>query len=95
MEVQTSINDRAKKNEDKVKSNQGERSTGDVKNSETKRKFKGKCYNNGKKGHMEKDYWLKKGHIKNNVATFKHEDKWDAHTFFTTIEESTFTITTP
>ncbi|GMQ06891.1 hypothetical protein CsSME_00051311 [Camellia sinensis var. sinensis] len=55
---------KTKKNEDKEKSNQGERSTrveGDSKNPGTKKKFEGKCYNCGKKGHKAKDCWSKKG----------------------------------
>ena len=88
---------RTKKNEDKAKSNQGERSTcveGDSKNRGTRKKFEGKFYNCGKKGHMAKDCWSKKGLVESNVATSKTEDEWDARASFAAIEESTFTATT-
>lgn len=88
------INDRTKRNEDKAKNNQGEKSTSEARNYGVKRKFEGKCYNYGKKGHMAKDYWLKKEPVEGNVATFKHTDEWDPHAFFTIIEETTFTKTT-
>ena len=54
---------RTKKNEDKAKSSQGERSArveGDSKNPGTRKKFKGKCYNCRKKGHMQKIVGRKK-----------------------------------
>ncbi|CAL5324316.1 unnamed protein product [Camellia sinensis] len=88
---------KTKKNEDKAKSNQGERSTrveGDSKNPDTKKKFEGKCYNCGKKGHMAKDCWSKKGLVESNAATSKSEDEWDAQASFAAIEESAFTATT-
>ncbi|KAL6311801.1 hypothetical protein AAG906_020910 [Vitis piasezkii] len=59
---------RIEKNEDKAKSSQGERSA--------------RCYNCGKKGHMAKDCWSKKGLW-----------KWDASTF-AAIGESAFIATT-
>lgn len=88
---------RTKKNEDKAKHNQGERSTrikGDLKNLGSKKRFEGKCYNCGKKGHMAKDYWSKKGFVESNVATSKSKDEWDTKTSFTTKEESTLIVTT-
>ncbi|KAA8549679.1 hypothetical protein F0562_001303 [Nyssa sinensis] len=90
--------DRTKKNKDKEKSNQGERSVRaeeDSKNPGTrKKKFEGKCYNCEKKGHMAKDYWSKKGLVESNAATSKSKDEWDAQASFATIEESAFTVTT-
>ena len=59
------------------KSDQGERRTcveGDSKNPRTKKKFEGKCYNCGKKGHMAKDCWSKKGLVESNAATSKSEE---------------------
>ncbi|RVW16686.1 Retrovirus-related Pol polyprotein from transposon TNT 1-94 [Vitis vinifera] len=88
---------RTKKNEDKVKSSQGERSAcveGDSKNPGTRKKFQGKCYNCGKKGHMAKDCWSKKGLVESNAATSKSEDEWDAQAFFAVTGESTFIATT-
>ncbi|KAL6327017.1 hypothetical protein AAG906_013184 [Vitis piasezkii] len=55
---------------------------------------KGKCYNCGKKGHMAKDCWSKKGLVESNAATSKSEDEWDAQTFFVATGESTFIATT-
>ena len=58
------------------------------------KKFEGKCYNCGKKGHMAKDYWSKKGLVESNAATSKSEDEWDAQAFFAAIGESAFIATT-
>ncbi|KAF9672671.1 hypothetical protein SADUNF_Sadunf11G0067500 [Salix dunnii] len=77
--------DRTKRNEDKAKNNQGEKSTIDARNYGIKRKFEGKCYNYVKKGHMAKDCLLNKESIESNVVTFKPEDEWDTYAFFTTI----------
>ena len=87
---------RAKKNEDKAKNNQGERSAreGDSKNLGTRKKFEGKCYNCGKKGHMAKDCWSKKGLVESHAATCNSEDEWDAQASFAAIEELAFTATT-
>ena len=82
------VNDRSKRNEDKAKINQGERSSSEARGYGIKRKFEGKCYNCGKKGHMAKDYWQKKEHVEGNAATFKLEDESDAHAFFTAVEEA-------
>ena len=43
---------------------------------------------------MARDCWLKNEVTKSNVATFKQGDEWDAHAFFTTIEEAAFIATT-
>ncbi|RVW91817.1 Retrovirus-related Pol polyprotein from transposon TNT 1-94 [Vitis vinifera] len=55
---------------------------------------KGKCYNCGKKGHMAKDCWSKKGLVESNAATSESEDEWDAQAFFVATGESTFIATT-
>ncbi|KAG6781857.1 hypothetical protein POTOM_011240 [Populus tomentosa] len=80
-------NDRSKRNEDKTKFNREERNSSEARGYGIKRKFEGKCYNCGKKGHMAKDCWQKKEHVEGNTATFKIEDEWDAHAFFTAVEE--------
>jgi len=80
-------NDRSKRNEDKIKFNRVERNSSEARGYGIKRKFEGKCYNCGKKGHMAKDCWQKKEHVEGNAATFKIEDEWDAHAFFTAVEE--------
>ncbi|KAG6752467.1 hypothetical protein POTOM_044702 [Populus tomentosa] len=80
-------NDRSKRNVDKTKFNREERNSSEARGYGIKRKFEGKCYNCGKKGHMAKDCWKKKEHVEGNTATFKIEDEWDAHAFFTVVEE--------
>ncbi|KAF9679044.1 hypothetical protein SADUNF_Sadunf07G0099100 [Salix dunnii] len=73
---------------DKAKINRGGRNSSEARGYRIKRKFEGKCYNYGKKGHMAKDCWQKKEHVEGNAATFKLEDEWDAHAFFTAVEEA-------
>ena len=88
---------KTKKNEDKAKSSQDERSARveeDSKNPGTRKKFEGKCYNCGKKGHMAKDCWSKKGLVESKAATSKSEHEWDAQAFFATTGESAFIATT-
>jgi len=55
------------------------------------KRFEGKCYNCGKKGHMEKDCWFKKQFVESNTTTSnsneKSEDVWDAEACFATEEE--------
>ncbi|KAM1283659.1 hypothetical protein FF1_026659 [Malus domestica] len=52
--------------------------------SQNNKRFEGKYYNCGKKGHMVKDCWFKR-HAESNVATSslekKSEDDWDAVTY--------------
>ncbi|WKA06756.1 hypothetical protein VitviT2T_024641 [Vitis vinifera] len=88
---------RTKKNEDKAKSSQGERSArvkGDSKNLGTRKKFQGRCYNCRKKGYMAKDCWSKKGLVENNATTSKSKDEWDTQAFFAATGESAFIATT-
>ncbi|KAJ7971762.1 Retrovirus-related Pol polyprotein from transposon TNT 1-94 [Quillaja saponaria] len=77
--------DRYNKNNDEVKSYQGEGSSytgGASKNYGNSRRFEGKCYNCGKKGHMAKDCWSKKRSMESNAVTSdtkeENEDDWDA-----------------
>lgn len=51
-------------------------------------------------GHMAKDCWTKKKHVKSNTATSSSkensEDGWDAEALFAIEEEElAFTVTTP
>lgn len=52
------------------------------KNSGNDKKFEGKCYNCGKKGHMAKTYWLKKKLVESNATASKREEEWDAKALF-------------
>ncbi|XP_068661743.1 uncharacterized protein [Aristolochia californica] len=66
-----------KKDGDKVKSHQEERSSrpgGASKNRENSRKFDGKCYNCGKMGHMVKDCWSRKKFVEGNTATHSSQE---------------------
>ncbi|KAL4312064.1 hypothetical protein GQ457_01G006130 [Hibiscus cannabinus] len=70
--------------------NQGEESSregGGYKNHDNNKRFEGKCYNCGKKGHMVKVCWSKKKYVESNVVTSKSEEKWDAEAFFAVEEE--------
>ena len=81
---------RSKKNNDKARSHQDERSIGAggaSKNQDNGRKFEGNCYKCGKKGHMAKDCWSKKKIIESNAATSKSEDEWDVEALFAMEEE--------
>ncbi|XP_021287174.1 uncharacterized protein LOC110418698 [Herrania umbratica] len=91
----------SKKNDDKVKSHQGKRSFrsgGASKNGSNNRRFEGKCYNCGKRGHMAKVCWSSKKSLENNAAISntkeKSEDDWDAEALFTIEEELAVTVTT-
>ncbi|KAK2988903.1 hypothetical protein RJ640_002047 [Escallonia rubra] len=68
------------------------------KNHGNSKRFEGKCYNCGKKGHMAKVYWLKKRPVESNAATSntkeKSEDDWDAEALFAAEEELALTVTT-
>ena len=80
----------SKKNDDKARSHQGERSVRagrSSKNHGNSQKFEGKCYNCKKKGHMAKDCWAKKKVVESNAATSKIEEEWDAEALFATVEE--------
>ncbi|KAF2296638.1 hypothetical protein GH714_000798 [Hevea brasiliensis] len=91
----------SKRNDEKVKNHQGEGSShpgGASKNHGNSKRFEGKCYNCGKKGHMEKACWSKKRSVESNTATSntkeKSEDDWDAEAFFAAEEELALTVTT-
>jgi len=60
---------------------------GGWKNQSNNKKFKGKCYNCGKKGHMEKFYTLQEKFMESNAVTSKIEDEWDAEALFVIEEE--------
>ncbi|CAB4296246.1 unnamed protein product [Prunus armeniaca] len=94
-----------KRDGDKAKGHQGEGSSrpggaskfhGNRGHSKNNKKFEGKCYNCGKKGHMAKDYWSNKRPIESNTATSnskeKSEDDWDAEASFA-IEEEEIALT--
>ncbi|KAM0979829.1 hypothetical protein ACFX2C_015623 [Malus domestica] len=77
----------SKRNGEKEKGHQGGGSSrpggaskfhGNYGQSQNNKRFKGKCYNCGKKGHMAKDYWFKRP-TESNVAYSekKSEDDWD------------------
>ncbi|KAH0732943.1 hypothetical protein KY289_004131 [Solanum tuberosum] len=72
-------------------------SKGVPKNQKNEKRFEGKCYNCGKKSHMEKDCWFKKQPVESNAATSNpkenSEDVWDAEAFFA-IEEEDLAFTT-
>ncbi|XAR64037.1 hypothetical protein NMG60_11024235 [Bertholletia excelsa] len=80
----------SKKNNDKVRSHQGEGSIRvgrGFKSHDNGQKIEGKCYNCKKKGHMAKDCWSKKKVVESNTATSKSEDEWDAEAFFAADEK--------
>ncbi|KAL0352257.1 UNVERIFIED_CONTAM: hypothetical protein Scaly_1614400 [Sesamum calycinum] len=78
------------KTEDKAKDHQSERSTRIAEGSKNKgnvKKFVGKCYNYGKKGHMARDCWSKKNVAESNVVTSKTKDEWDFEASFAVDED--------
>ncbi|KAF2324390.1 hypothetical protein GH714_013463 [Hevea brasiliensis] len=92
----------SKRNDGKGKNLQGEGSSrpgGASKNHGNGKRFEGKCYNCGKKGHMAKACWSKKRSVESNTATSntkkKSEDDWDAKAVFAVEEEElALTVTT-
>ncbi|KAL0325094.1 UNVERIFIED_CONTAM: hypothetical protein Sradi_5078700 [Sesamum radiatum] len=80
----------SKKSDDKARNHQSERNTriaGGSKNHGNVKKFEGKCYNCGKKGHMERDCWSKRNVAESNVVTSKTEDELDFEASFTIDED--------
>lgn len=90
----------SKRDGDKAKGHQGEGSfrpseapkfQGNNGQSKQNRKFEGKCYKCGKKGHMAKDCWSNKKSAESNAAISnskeKCEDEWDAEACFALEEE--------
>ncbi|CAL8997356.1 unnamed protein product [Prunus brigantina] len=87
----------SKRDGDKVKGHQGEGPGGALKfhgnrgQSKNNKKFEGKCYNCGKKGHMAKDCWSNKRPVESNTVTSnskeKSEDDWDAEASLAIEEE--------
>ncbi|KAK4433007.1 Copia protein [Sesamum alatum] len=74
----------------KARSHQSEgsiRTAGGSKNHGNVKKFEGKCYKCGKKGHMVKDCWSKKNVVESNAATSKTEDEWDIEASFAADED--------
>jgi hypothetical protein len=79
-----------KRHNDKMKNHQGagiSRAMGGWKNQSTKKKFEGKCYNCGKKGHMAKFFTLQTKFMESNVVTSKIKDEWDTEALFVTEKE--------
>ncbi|KAL0367738.1 UNVERIFIED_CONTAM: hypothetical protein Sradi_3663900 [Sesamum radiatum] len=80
----------SKRSDDKTRGHQSERSTrtaGGSKNRNNAKKFEGKCYNCGKKGHMARNCWSKKNIAESNIATLKAEDEWDFEASFAADED--------
>ncbi|KAK4390212.1 hypothetical protein Sango_2084500 [Sesamum angolense] len=80
----------SKKSDDKARNHQSERNTriaGGSKNHGNVKKFEGKCYNCGKKGHMERDCWSKRNVAESNVVTSKTEDELDFEASFAVDED--------
>ncbi|XP_073014586.1 uncharacterized protein [Primulina eburnea] len=85
----------SKKNDDKVKDHQGKGSTcswGATKIHGYGKKFEGKCYNCGEKGHMAKAFPLKKKLVESNVAASKSKDEWDDEALYA-VEEDELALT--
>ncbi|KAL0427813.1 UNVERIFIED_CONTAM: Retrovirus-related Pol polyprotein from transposon RE2 [Sesamum latifolium] len=79
-----------KRSDDKTRGHQSERSTrtaGGLKNHGNAKKFEGKCYNCGKKGHMGRDCWSKKNIVESNIITSKTEDDWNFKASFAADED--------
>jgi hypothetical protein len=66
---------------------EGNHSMGGWKNQSNNKKFEGKCYNCGKRGHMARICNLQKKYMESNVATSKVEDEWDTEALLVTEEE--------
>ncbi|KAL0374947.1 UNVERIFIED_CONTAM: hypothetical protein Sradi_3410400 [Sesamum radiatum] len=82
--------DGSKRSDDKTRGHQSERSTrtaGGSKNHNNAKKFEGKCYHCGKKGHMARNCWSKKNVAESNVVTSKTEDEWDFEASFAADED--------
>ncbi|KAL0352356.1 UNVERIFIED_CONTAM: hypothetical protein Scaly_1624300 [Sesamum calycinum] len=80
----------SKKSDDKARNHQSERNTrivGGSKNHSNVKKFEGKCYNCGKKGHMERDCWSKRNVAESNVVSSKTEDELDFEASFAVDED--------
>ncbi|KAL0336570.1 UNVERIFIED_CONTAM: hypothetical protein Sradi_4868900 [Sesamum radiatum] len=80
----------SKKSDNKTGGHQSERNTctvGGSKNHENVKKFEGKCYNCGKKGHMVKVCWSKKKVAESNIATSRNENEWDFEASFAADED--------
>ncbi|KAJ4978478.1 hypothetical protein NE237_009258 [Protea cynaroides] len=60
---------------------------GALKNHGNSKKFEGKCYNYGKKGHIAEACWSKKRTVESNAATSKSEEEWDAEALFAAEDE--------
>jgi hypothetical protein len=78
-----------KKHNDKIKNHHGVRSSRAMrgwKNQGNNKKFEGKCYNYGKKGHMAKFCTFRTKFMDSNAVTSKIKDEWDVGALFV-IEE--------
>ncbi|KAF7823791.1 Retrovirus-related Pol polyprotein from transposon TNT 1-94 [Senna tora] len=77
---------------------QNSHSRDESKSNLNNKRFGGKCYNCGKKGHMAKDCWSKKKRVEGNAATSKEsensEEDWDAEALLAMEEELALTATT-
>jgi hypothetical protein len=86
-----------KKHNDKIKNRQGAKSSRAMrgwKNQGNNKKFEGKCYNCGKKGHMAKFCTLRTKFMESNAVTSKIEDEWDVEALFVIEEEDELAFTT-
>ncbi|KAL0402267.1 UNVERIFIED_CONTAM: hypothetical protein Slati_4256600 [Sesamum latifolium] len=82
--------DGSKRSDDKTRGHQSERSTrtaGGSKNHNNAKKFEGKCYHCGKKGHMARNCWSKKNVAESNIVTSKTDDEWDFEASFAADED--------
>ncbi|KAL0461223.1 UNVERIFIED_CONTAM: hypothetical protein Slati_0009900 [Sesamum latifolium] len=86
-----------KRSDGKTRGHQSERRTptvGGSKNHGNTKKFEGRCYNCGKKGHMTRDFWSKKNILESNIVTSKTEDEWDFKALFAADEDELAFATT-
>ncbi|KAL0324818.1 UNVERIFIED_CONTAM: hypothetical protein Sradi_5051100 [Sesamum radiatum] len=80
----------SKKTDNKARGYLSERNTHTargLKNHGNVKKFEGKCYNYGKKGHMARECRSKKNVAESNIVTSKIEEEWDFEVSFVVDED--------